>query len=133
MSRLHFTALMCITLLGSGCDFDPMHNDERTIAGSYRLKRWEDGTAYYLRTPADTTSTMRDRPIARLGWDHAHVVLLRGPADQDRGAWEVVNVITNDVRYLLPTELGRDSVAGRIPTYQSDSAWARLGAVKRGT
>ena len=96
---------------------------ERNIVGRFRLKAWEDG-AFYLRRPSDRAATMPDDPVQRIGWDDAHVLVLRGQPDVVP-SWTVIDVAT-DVARVLPAGPGADTSLGRTPLMPSDSAWQLL-------
>ena len=98
---------------------------ERTIVGKYRLKAWEDG-AFYLRTPSDTGDTLPDEPIQRIGWDSAHVLVLR----RERGpvpSWRAIDIASGTSR-LLQSGPAADTSLARIRTMPPDSAWTQLGS-----
>ncbi len=96
---------------------------ERDIVGRFRLKAWEDG-AFYLRRPSDTTATMPDAPVQRIGWDDAHVLVLRGQPDA-APSWWVIDVAT-DVARVLPAGPAADTSLALIRLMSPDSAWQLL-------
>jgi hypothetical protein len=118
-------------VLATGClgwgDIDPSGLSERMVVGAYRLKQWEDGTSYYLVSPADTGDLIPGPPLARLGWDRTHAVVLRRPEGAGPGAWTVYDLSTGRaLGPLTAADVAADPAVAKIPTLRADSARARL-------
>ena len=131
MARFRVLLAAVASVLLAGClgwgDLDPFGLSERAIVGPYRLRQWEDGTSYYLITPADTGDLIPGPPLERLGWDRAHLVVLRELEGAESGAWTIIDLATGRARGpLTAAEVAADPAVARIPAIRADSAWARL-------
>jgi len=110
----------------AGCD------QQRKVAGDYRLQQWEDGQTYYLHKRGHDDSSeggsIIGGTVLRIGWSARYVLAERHSIYRgDPDGWMIIDVQTGSTRGpLTEADLrGRPESQG-ITIYEAGEAWKRL-------
>lgn len=132
IASLSLISMLAVSVL-SACDAN-----SHKVAGDYRLRRVPTppgvtsiDTSYFLWDTARPENEVGwSGAVVRIGWDAAHIVVLRASPSQTRGfaaGWMVIDVGGGTHSGILTEEQLRQlPAAAHIATYRADSAWAKL-------
>jgi hypothetical protein len=103
----------------AACDQDPFGLSERTVAGNYRLKKWEDGETFYLTGghKSRDASGQVEGSVVRIGWTQSHILV-------DRLA-----TFRGDPDGVMVIDVERQMVTGPV-TEETIAADPRLSSIK---
>ena len=126
--RFFISLPLTITLLFCGCF--PFGNQQRTIAGTYQLVKFEDGKTYYIyaEDQKDNGGGVIDGTVKLIGWNAEYIIALRHSNYRgDPDGWMVINLQSGSIEGPFSYEriAGRSDIAS-IRTMSPDVAWERL-------
>jgi hypothetical protein len=124
--RLAIPLLCLVALLVTGCEND------RTVAGAFRLELFEDGTTYYLHKRGHDDSSQGGSIIGgtvlSLGWSSRYIVAERHSIYRgDPDGWMIIDVQSGGMNGpFTETEFRARPEAHGIRVYQVSEAWKKL-------
>jgi hypothetical protein len=126
MRRFLSAVLLCVAVLAAGCD------QERKVAGAYRLEQWEDFRTYYLHKRGQDDSSQGGSiiggTVVRIGWSSRYILAERHSIDRgDPDGWMIIDVHTGTMSGpLTEQDLRTRAEAQGIQIYEAGEAWKRL-------
>ena len=130
MSKTKAYVLLSFIILNliSGCF--PFGEQERTVAGKYRLVQWEDGTTYYLHADGMNKpgGGVIEGTVKRIGWDERFIIVFRYSNFRgDPDGWMIIDHRKNTMTGpFSDTELLKHSELSDISTMEAEEAWEKL-------
>lgn len=126
MRWLISTALLFVAIATAGCD------QQRKVAGDYRLEQWEDGQTYYLHKRGHDDSSeggsIIGGTVLRIGWTSRCIVaerhsIYRGDAD----GWMIIDVQNGTMSGSFSEADVRSRLEAQgIQIYEVREAWKQL-------
>ncbi|MDY6839822.1 MAG: hypothetical protein SWH78_17830 [Thermodesulfobacteriota bacterium] len=126
--KVQIAFCLSVTLIIYGCF--PFGNQERTIAGDYRLVQFEDGETYYIYAEGQNKpgGGVIDGTVKRIGWNYRYIIVwqhsnFRGDPD----GWMIINHQNRTIKGPFSDQeiAGRKEISS-IDTMSPEVAWEKL-------
>ena len=93
-TKILILSLLLITIVGC-MDQDPFGFSEKTIAGDFYIKQWEDGKTFLLGEKGKTDSGYTDK-IIKIGWNKNYILVWVERHNKNI-KWLIIDISSNKI------------------------------------
>jgi hypothetical protein len=123
-TKILILLLLLITIVGC-MDQDPFGFSEKTIAGDFYIKQWEDDKTFLLGEKGKTDSGYTDK-IVKIGWNNNYI-LIWVERHHENIKWLIIDISSKKITGPFTDEeiKNKPELIG-IETIGAEQAWEKL-------